>query len=100
MRRDHMLPKRRPKGATAYAGRGCEKCGRQAIRRLYGRAFEHGVAAAHAKIEATRVEGILRACRAARISQSFADRLIADRVPLQTAQVEILRELEGRSARG
>ena len=52
---------------------------------------ERGVAA-----ERARVQGILVACRAAKMPSSMYDRLVADGVPLVDAQARIFRELGTR----
>jgi len=49
-----------------------------------------------AQAERTRVQGILQACRAGRLPQSFADRLISDGVTLVDAQTRVLQEIERR----
>jgi len=46
--------------------------------------------------ERARAQGILTACRAARLPQSFADKLIADGVPLVDAQTRVFNELSKR----
>ncbi len=46
--------------------------------------------------ETARCQGILNGCRAARLPQSFADKLIADNVSLVEAQTRILSELGKR----
>jgi hypothetical protein len=50
-----------------------------------------------AAAERTRVQGIMTACRAARMPQSFADKLIADGVALVEAQTRVFTELAARS---
>ncbi len=50
--------------------------------------------------ERARVQGILTACRAARLPQSFADKLIADGVVLVDAQSRVFTELARRDAGG
>lgn len=46
--------------------------------------------------ERERIEGILTACRAARLPQTFADRLIKDGTALVKAQSEVFLELQRR----
>jgi hypothetical protein len=46
--------------------------------------------------ERSRIQGIIAGCRAARLPQSYADRLIADGVTLVDAQTRILQELAAR----
>ena len=48
------------------------------------------------RVERERTQGILLGCRAARLPQSFADKLIADGVTLVEAQSRILSELAKR----
>jgi hypothetical protein len=48
------------------------------------------------KAERARNQGILQACRAARLPQSFADKLIADGTPLVDAQTRVFAELAKR----
>lgn len=50
--------------------------------------------------ERERVQGILTACRAARLPQSFADALIKDGTPLVRAQSLIFEELAKRDVQG
>ncbi len=50
-----------------------------------------------AKIERERCKGITDACRAARLPQSFADKLRDDGVDLSTARAMVLAELEKRA---
>jgi len=49
-----------------------------------------------ADAERERIEGILLACRAARLPQSFADKQIKAKTPLVRAQSEIFAELNNR----
>ena len=49
-----------------------------------------------ATVERERCQGIITACRAARLPQSFADRLIADSVALLDAQTRVFEELAKR----
>jgi len=48
--------------------------------------------------ERSRVQGITQACRAARMPQATADKLIADGVSLVDAQTRIFQELQARNA--
>jgi prohead serine protease/Mu-like prophage major head subunit gpT len=50
-----------------------------------------------AEAERKRVQGILLAVRAGRLPHSFADRLIAEKVPLDDAQSQVLREIDKRN---
>jgi hypothetical protein len=50
--------------------------------------------------ERTRCQGVLNACRAARLPQSFADKLIADGVALVDAQSRIFSEMAKRDGNG
>jgi hypothetical protein len=47
--------------------------------------------------ERARNQGIMLACRTARLPQSFADKLVTDGVPLVDAQTRVFQELEKRS---
>jgi hypothetical protein len=49
-----------------------------------------------ARRERARIEGILDACRAARLPTAFGRRLVSDGVPLVDAQTRIFRELSNR----
>lgn len=49
-----------------------------------------------ARAERERIQGITRACRAARMPAEIMDRLINDNVPLVTAQAQIFDELRTR----
>jgi len=49
-----------------------------------------------ADAERTRIQGILAACRAARLPQATADRLIQDKVSLVEAQSRVFKELAAR----
>jgi hypothetical protein len=51
-----------------------------------------------ADAERERCQGILQACRAARLPQSFADRLISDKVTLVDAQRKVFDEMARRDA--
>jgi hypothetical protein len=48
--------------------------------------------------ERARVQGIMQACRAARLPQSYSDRLISDGTALIDAQTRIFQELQARNA--
>lgn len=53
-----------------------------------------------ADAERERCQGILAACRAGRLPQTFADRLIKDKVPLVQARGEVLDEIGKRDLQG
>ena len=55
---------------------------------------------AGASAERTRIEGIMRACRAARMPQGFQDKLIREGTSLLDAQDQVLRALEDNDRNG
>jgi phage major head subunit gpT-like protein len=53
-----------------------------------------------AAAERARCQGIMLACRAARLPQAFADKLIADNIPLVEAQARVFAEMNIRTRDG
>lgn len=50
--------------------------------------------------ERARVQGILLACRAGNLPQSFADKLIAEEITLEEAQTRVFKEMYARTQNG